>query len=61
MAVWRNGMEIIDWKEYTFKKGYYVLTIRTPNGRTMEAIELRSFLKDANVEKQSQKSKVLPN
>lgn len=54
-------MEIIDWKEYTFKKGYYVLTIRTPNGRTMEAIEPRSFLKDANVVKQSQKSKVLPN
>lgn len=34
-------MEVIGWYEDTNRKGTYVLTIRTPQGGTMKAVESR--------------------
>lgn len=34
-------MEVVGWHEDTTRKGTYVLTIRTPKGGTMKAVESR--------------------
>jgi len=34
-------MEVIGWHEDPTRKGHYVLTIRTPRGGTMQAVESR--------------------